>query len=544
MAYDMETDYLIIGAGSAGCVLANRLSTDPANKVLLLEAGGDDRALREPRQFLSNIMIHAPSGFSQVWDDPKVNWKYKSDPDETTAGRCHKFHKGRVLGGSSSINGLLYMRGQVEDYDGWRQMGCTGWSYDDVLPYFRRAEDQERGEDEFHGVGGPLSVSNYPDRNMISQALIEACVEAGIPFNPDINSRVQEGVAWLQSTTRNGRRCSAAVGYLHPIEKRSNLRIEKHAEATRILFDGRRAIGAEFVKAGRIVRVHAKAEVVLAAGSIESPKLLEMSGVGNSRLLSEFGIAVRHHLPAVGENMQDHFLINAQWRVKKQFRTLNELSHGLRLVGEVAKYVTARKGLLSFPVAAGIAFAKTRPELASPDVKIHLLAASVDLKDEKTFKLEREPGITCASAQLRPESLGSVHIDSANPQDDPRIETNYLSANTDRENVIAQMRLSQKIVCQPAIAQYLESTDSDFGETDESMLEYARTVGTTLYHPVGTCRMGGDPESVVDPQLRVRGLENLRVCDASIMPRIVSAGTNAPTIMIGEKGSDLILGDN
>jgi len=539
--FDIEADYVVVGAGSAGCVLANRLSASPINRVVLLEAGGDDRPTRQRDQFFSNLMIHVPSGFSKAWDDPRVNWMYRTAPDPETGDRVHKWHKGKVLGGSSSINGLLYMRGQVEDYDGWRQMGCTGWSYDDVLPYFRRAEHQERGECEFHGVGGPVNVADYPEHNEISEALIDACVEAGIPFSPDINGRIQDGVTWLQATTRQGRRCSAAVAYLHPVEKRSNLRIETRAFAQRILFEGKRAIGVEFRQGGRLVTVRARAEVVLAAGSIESPKLLELSGIGRGDVLREFGISVLHEANQVGENLQDHFLIGAQWRVKSQYRTLNERSHGFSLAKEVVKYVVNRTGILSCPVAAGIAFARTRAELASPDVMINLLAASIDITSPNTFRLERLPGATCASAQLRPESRGTVHVSSNEPHAHPSIVANYLSHPIDQQCAIDQLKLNQRIMRQPAIARFLESTEAHYGDTDAAMLGYARMVGTTLYHPVGTCRMGIDPGAVVDPELRVRGVEGLRVCDASIMPRIISAGTNAAAIMIGERGSDLIL---
>lgn len=539
--FDFETDYVVVGAGSAGCVLANRLSVSAANRVVLLEAGGDDRPLKQLDQFFSNVMIHIPSGFSKAWDDPRVNWMYKTAPDHHTGERVHNWHKGKVLGGSSSINGLLYMRGQVEDYDGWRQMGCTGWSFDDVLPYFRRAQHQERGESEFHGTGGPLNVADYPDRSVVNQALIDACVEAGIPLSEDINGRDQEGVTWLQATTLAGRRCSAAVAYLRPAEKRSNLRIETRALARRILFEGKRAIGVEFSRNGKLSRVRARAEVILAAGSIESPKLLELSGVGRGDILRDHGIDVLHEAPGVGENMQDHFLIGCQWRVKSEYLTLNQRSHGLNLVKEVASYVLKRKGLLSCPVAGAIAFARTREELATPDAMINLLAASLDFSVPGTFKLERLPGATCASAQLRPESRGSVHIGSNDPDVHPVIKANYLSDRLDQQCAIDQLRLIRRIVNQPALAPFLESTACHFGETEESMLGYARMAGQTLYHPVGTCRMGEDPAAVLDPQLRVRGVDGLRVCDCSIMPRIVSAGTNAAAIMIGERAADFIL---
>ncbi|HWW63873.1 MAG TPA: GMC family oxidoreductase N-terminal domain-containing protein [Sphingomonadaceae bacterium] len=544
MAGEFVADYIIVGAGSAGCVLANRLTADGRHTVLLLEAGGDDRPFKEPSQFVSNMMIHTPIGFGKTLNDKKVNWLYETEPDPTSGGRRHKWPKGKVLGGSSSINGLLYVRGQAQDYDGWRQMGCAGWSYDDVLPYFRRAQNQERGESDLHGTGGPLNTCDFPERNEVSQALLDASVEAGIPYSPDINARDQEGVTWFQLTIRDGKRCSAAVAYLHPAMKRHNLTVETHALARRVLFEGKRAVGIEYEHKGEIRTARARAEVILAAGAIESPKLLELSGIGNGAILSQQGISVLHDNASVGENLQDHYMIGAQWAVKPQYRTINQLAHGLPLAKEILKYAVAHKGLLSYAVAHIVAFVKTRQELASPDVQLHMMAASVDLEklDKiQSFDLERTPGLTCTPCQLRPESRGHVHIASREAKVYPRIVANYLSDPIDQQSAVAQLKIIRNIMQQPAIAPYLVTTGDPFGDTDEAMLGYAQVAGTTLYHAVGTCRMGIDPAAVVDPELRVVGVDGLRVIDASIMPRIVSGNTNAPTIMIAEKASDMIL---
>jgi choline dehydrogenase len=542
---DPEFDYVIVGAGSAGCVLANRLSADARRRVLLLEAGGDDRPLHNPAQLWSNLMIHTPIGFGRTLNDPNVNWLYQTEPDASSGGRSHRWPKGKVLGGSSSINGLLYIRGQHADFDGWRDSGCVGWGSEEVLPYFRRAEHQERGESEWHGVGGPQNVADFSTRHPLSAAMLEACVEAGIPRSADINGAEQEGVTWFQLTTRHGQRCSTAVGYLHPAMGRANLKVQTHAHATRVLFDGKRAVGVEYLQHGQRRRVRAAAEVILAAGSVASPQLLEVSGVGNGALQQRQGIPVVTDLPAVGENLQDHYMIGAQWRVKSSYVTVNELSHGVRLGGEVLRYLFTRKGLLSFAVAHIVAFHRSAPDLGRPDLQFHLMAASMDLEQlakTQALVLERQPGMTCTPCQIRPESRGHVHIKSPDSLIYPSIVANYLSHPLDQATAIAGMKLARRIMNQPALAPYLESTADGFGNSDESMLGYARVAGTTLYHAVGTCRMGSDATAVVDPQLRVHGLERLRVVDASIMPRITSGNTNAATIMIAEKGADLILG--
>jgi choline dehydrogenase len=545
MSDPIIADYVIVGAGSAGCVLANRLSADPANRVLLLEAGGDDRPLHNLKQFWSNILIHTPIGFGKTLNDPKVNWIYETEPDPGTGGRPHKWPKGKVLGGSSSINAMLYIRGQAADYDGWAQMGCQGWSYDDVLPYFRRSQHQERGECESHGVGGPLNTCDYSERNQVSQALLDACVEAGIPYSPDINAREQEGVTWFQLTEKDGKRCSTAVAFLHPVMGRENLRVETEAQTTRILFEGKRAIGVEFVQGGETRVARANAEVILAAGAVASPQLLEVSGIGSGEILQGLGVPIVHESAGVGENLQDHYMIGCQWPVKPEYRTVNELSHGFRLAREIVKYAVAKKGLLTYSVAHIVAFTRTRPELEHPDVQFHLMAASMDLEAlgrTQSLVLEKTPGLSCTPCQVRPESRGSIHAKSADARVYPAIVPNYLSDPIDQQCAVDQLKLARKIMSQPAIVEYLADTSDHFGDSDESMLGYARVAGGTLYHAVGTCRMGSDPAAVVDAELRVTGVEGLRVVDASIMPRISSGNTNAPTIMIAEKASDLILG--
>jgi choline dehydrogenase len=528
----VEFDYVIVGAGSAGCVLANRLSADGKNSVLLLEAGPKD----------SNLWIHVPLGYGKLFKDKTVNWMYQTEPEPALNGRTIFQPRGKVLGGSSSINGLLYVRGQHEDYDRWRQHGNSGWGFDDVLPYFKKAENQQRGADDFHGAGGPLPVSDLIHADPLSAAFIAAAAETGIPVNPDFNGASQEGAGFFQTTTRRGRRASTAVAYLRPARGRKNLHIETSALAHRILFEGRRADAVEYRKAGVLRTARARKEILVSSGAYNSPQLLQLSGVGPADLLRKHGIDVVLDAPGVGHDLQDHMQVRVVMRCAKSI-TLNDVVNSrVRRIFAGARYAAFRKGPLTIAAGTSGAFFKTNPRLATPDMQIHFLPFSTDKMGERLHSFS---GFSASICQLRPESRGSLRIRSADPSAPPEIRINYLSTEVDRTANVEGLKVLRKILQAPALSPYvIEEVDPGVNvSSDEELLNYCRARGSTIYHPTSTCRMGSDPLAVVDQCLRVRGLEGLRVIDGSIMPDLVSGNTNAAIIMIAEKASDMILQD-
>jgi choline dehydrogenase len=528
----VEFDYVIVGAGSAGCVLANRLSADGKNSVLLLEAGPKD----------SNLWIHVPLGYAKLFKDKSVNWMYHTEPEPGLGGRQVFQPRGKVLGGSSSINGLLYVRGQHEDYDRWRQHGNAGWGYEDVLPYFKKAENQQRGADTYHGVGGPLPVSDWRHADPLSEAFVVAAAETGIPTNPDFNGATQEGAGFFQTTTRRGRRASTAFSYLRPAKGRGNLHVETDALAQRILFEGRRARAVEYRQGSSLRTARARKEILVSGGAYNSPQLLQLSGVGPAELLKQHGIEIVLDAPGVGNDLQDHMQVRLVMRCAQRV-TLNDIvNHPVRRVMAGVQYAALRKGPLTIAAGTSGAFFKTNPRLASPDIQIHFLPFSTDRMGEKLHSFS---GFSASVCQLRPESRGSLRIKSADPTVPPEIRINYLATETDRAAFIEGLKVLRKILSAPALKPYVaeEVAPGPKISSDEELLSFCRQTGSTVYHPTSTCRMGNDPLAVVDQRLRLRGIEGLRVVDASIMPDLMSGNTNAPTVMIAEKASDMILED-
>lgn len=526
-----EFDFVVVGAGSAGCVLANRLSADARHRVLLLEAGPEDR----------DPWVHIPVGYFRTMYS-KLSWGFQTEPDPGLGGRTITWPRGKVLGGSSSINGLVYIRGQAEDFDHWRQLGNPGWSFADVLPYFRRAEDQERGADAFHGTGGPLGVSNLRLNHPICEAFIAAAEAAGIPRNPDFNGAAQEGVGYFQLTVRRGWRSSSANAYLRPVRRRSNLAVETGALATRILFEGRRAVGVSFLKGGAERNVRARREVILCGGAVNSPHLLQLSGVGPGDLLSSHGIPVLHDLAGVGGCLQDHFQVRFVYRCPLPI-TFNDVARSpLKKLAVAWEWLTRSSGPMTIGAGQVGVFCRTRPELATPDVQFHMFPVSMD-KPGGNF--HPYPGFTSSVCQLRPESRGWIRLKSPDPRVHPAIFANYLATAGDQRTIVDGMRVARRIAAQAPLAPFIaeETIPGPAHASDEDLLAVARRNGTTIFHPTSTCRMGpaGDPLAVVDPELRVRGIDGLRVADAAVMPTVVSGNTNAACIMIGEKASDLVL---
>jgi choline dehydrogenase len=525
----IEADFVVIGAGSAGCVMAARLSEDPATKVVLLEAGGED----------TNRWIHIPLGFGKTFADASVNWCYETEADPSINNRRIYWPRGKVLGGSSSINGMVYIRGQKEDFDHWRQLGNTGWSFDDVLPYFKRAEHQTRGGDDYHGTDGPLCVSDVAADDAICEAFIESAIETGLPRNNDFNGPVQEGVGYHQTTTRNGRRCSTAVGYLRPAMKRPNLQVITHALTQRIVMDGTRATGVEFLHHGKQETVRAKREVILCGGAINSPQLLMLSGIGPRDHLSSLGIPVLHHLPGVGQCLQDHYSAAVKLKCKLPITVNDVINSNLGKVKAGLQYLMFRTGALTMATSPAALFARTRPELASPDIKCSISPFSADRPQDGLHKWS---GFTMIAYQLRPDSRGEIKLKSASPTDAPAMHPNYLTAEVDQRAIVAGLKLCRQILANPRMQKFIESEylPGPAIQTDDEFLDYARLNGSTVFHPTSTCKMGVDPMAVVDASLQVHGLSGLRVVDASIMPTVASGNTNAPTIMIAEKAADLL----
>ena len=527
----METfDYIVVGAGSAGSVLANRLSANPAHKVLVLEAGRE-----------SHPWSRIPVGFARLIENPAANWLYSSEPEEATGNRRVPIPRGKLLGGSSSINGMVFVRGQSQDYDQWAQLGNRGWSYREVLPIFRDMEDYHgEGDPEFRGKGGLLKVNESFETGPIYDALIKAAGENGIEYTKDYNGATQDSIGMTQATIRNGRRMSTAYCYLDPARNRPNLKIQANALTECLLIEGKRCVGVRYTVNGQQVEARATREVVVSAGTINSPQLLELSGIGQPDHLRSLGIEVRHELKGVGENLRDHYSPRMKWSVAASLGiTYNDKARGLGLVWQALKYAFTNKGLLGLPAAPIRAYIRTRGGLDAPDAAISWVPFLVG----QNFQLAKNSGVTAIMNILRSESTGSIHVSSNSPNKPPAVRFNFLSAQLDRDVTLEAMRITRRIMTAPSM-QGIATDEIAPGvniQSDSELLDWVKNNAETTYHPVGTCKMGSDPMAVVDDRLRVHGMEGLRVADASIMPTLTSGNTNAPSIMIGEKAARMML---
>jgi choline dehydrogenase len=531
-----EFDYVIVGAGAAGCVLAYRLSASGRHSVAVLEAGGPDR----------NIFIKIPAGFNKTVYNPALNWGYETAPGPYIDDRRIPFPRGKVLGGSGSINGHLYVRGQAADYDMWGQLGCRGWSWDDVLPYFKRAETRgnDGGDPSVRGREGPLNIQDQRDPHPLSDAYIAANEALGLHRTPDYNRGDQEGTFLYQQMMKDGRRWSPADAYLRPAMQRSNVRVIQRALAERIVFEGKRAVGIAYrPDGGEPVTIRARCDVILSGGAINTPQLLQISGVGDPAWLQDIGVAVQHALPGVGKNLRDHYAVRISALVKGA-GSLNERSRGLPLVAEVIRYAFTRKGLLTASPSHAGGYVKTREGLETPDMQLYFAPASYPTGRYGVTDLDTQPGMTLGAAQLRPESKGWLKALSADPRQKPEIQPNYLMDQIDRDSLLAALKYMRRLLQTRPLADFVkeENFPGPQVQTDADWMAHARASGSTTYHPIGSCKLGTDPLAVVDPlSMRVIGLEGLRVADASCMPTMVSGNTYAATNMIAEKGADLIL---
>ncbi len=528
---DLHAEYVIVGAGSAGCVLADRLSEDGA-QVVLLEAGPTDW----------HPMIHIPAGALHLRANPLVNWNYYAEAEEGTANRLLHWPRGKVLGGTSSINGMLYVRGNPADYDGWAQMGCRGWSYSDVLPHFKKSEHYVSGSSEYRGKGGPLLVEDYRTILPLTHRFVKATQQVGFPFTSDYNGAQQEGVGYSQMTRRGRFRGSTARTFLAEARRRPNLRVETKAVATRLLFEGHRCTGIAFRQGGNERRVHVSREVCVSGGTVNSPQLLQISGIGPADHLRSIGVEVVHDLPGVGANLSDHFAVRVTHRVKDEV-SINQLARGVRLAREVGRFAATGRGALTFGVTTAMVFCRSREGLASPDLQLLFTPGSYD--PNGIGRLEQQPGMTIVVCAVRPDSRGTIMARSADPLAPPAIRPNYLSAASDEQVLLSGTRHARRIFAAPPLARHssVETMPGPDASSEETLIDFMHRAGMNLHHPVGTCRMGEDPMAVVDSRLRVRGIAGLRVIDASVMPTVTTGNTNAPSIMIGEKGAAMIRED-